>query len=122
MGTLEPSTPQGVAAEAQSRPSDAASAADNDTGGNNGWPGIDRHYRLGRTVDRMPPPPFKRARNDPVYRRLRIYAIDPAASQLAGAVALINVPYEPLQPGPESGCSALTISMGRETFATGASI
>ena len=102
MGTLEASTPQGVAAEAQSRPRDTAAAADNGTGGHDGWPGIDRRYRLGRNVDRMPPPPFKRARNDPVYRRLRIYAIDPAASQLAGAVALINVPYEPLQPGPES--------------------
>src|SRR6185295_8125184 len=29
------------------------------------------------------------------------YALDPAASRLSGAIACINVPYEPLNPGPE---------------------
>jgi hypothetical protein len=44
--------------------------------------------------------PYKRKSEDPVYRPLRIFALDPAVSKLEGAVALVNVPYEPLQRGP----------------------
>jgi hypothetical protein len=44
--------------------------------------------------------PYERRPGDPVYRPLRIYALDPGASQREGAVAVVNVPYEPLPPGP----------------------
>ena len=44
--------------------------------------------------------PYERRPDDPLYRPLRIYTQDPAASRLEGAVALVNVPYEPLAPGP----------------------
>lgn len=38
--------------------------------------------------------------DDPLYRQLKVYALDPSASMLEGAVAVVNVPYEPLGPGP----------------------
>lgn len=38
--------------------------------------------------------------DDPLYRPLRVYALDPSASALDGAVATVDVPYEPLEPGP----------------------
>lgn len=44
--------------------------------------------------------PYERAPADPLYRPLRIYTLDPAASRTEGAVATVNVPYEPLEPGP----------------------
>ena len=44
--------------------------------------------------------PYERQPGDPLYRPLRIYTLDPAASRVEGAVATINVPYEPLAPGP----------------------
>jgi hypothetical protein len=45
--------------------------------------------------------PYERQREDPIYRPLRIYTLDPSASRLDGAIATINVPYEPLEPGPK---------------------
>jgi len=44
--------------------------------------------------------PHQRTAGEPLYRPLRIFAIDPAASRLDGAVATVDVPYEPLSPGP----------------------
>ena len=44
--------------------------------------------------------PYQRQPDDPVYRPLRIFALDPSASRLDGAVATINLPYEKLEPGP----------------------
>ncbi len=44
--------------------------------------------------------PYERQPNDPVYRPLRIFSLDPAISKLDGAIAEVLVPYEPLQPGP----------------------
>ena len=55
-------------------------------------PMLGRHVRVG---------PYQRKPDDPVYRPLRIFALDPAVSRLDGAVALVNVPYEPLRPGPQ---------------------
>jgi hypothetical protein len=46
---------------------------------------------------------YPRTRLDPVYRPLRIFALDPGVSKLEGAIALVNVPYEPLKVGPR-GC------------------
>ncbi|HYZ32047.1 MAG TPA: hypothetical protein VE684_07155 [Crenalkalicoccus sp.] len=45
--------------------------------------------------------PYQRKPEDPVYRPLRIFALDPSASRLDGAVATINLPYEDLKPGPK---------------------
>lgn len=44
--------------------------------------------------------PYERHKADPFYRPLRIYALDPAGSQLEGKVALVEVPFEALEPGP----------------------
>ncbi len=37
---------------------------------------------------------------DPSHRPLRVYAVDPSVKRIEGAIATINVPYEPLLPGP----------------------
>ncbi len=44
--------------------------------------------------------PYERANDDPLYRPLKIFTLDPSYSSLEGAVALVNVPYEPLKSGP----------------------
>lgn len=44
--------------------------------------------------------PYDRKRDDPIYRPLRIFTLDPAQPRLEGATALVDVPYEPLEPGP----------------------
>jgi hypothetical protein len=36
-----------------------------------------------------------------VYRPLRVYTVDPSLSRFEGATAILNVPYEPVKPGPE---------------------
>ncbi len=43
---------------------------------------------------------YVRQRGDPIYRPLRVFAIDPAISRLDGSVEVVKVPYEPLQAGP----------------------
>ncbi len=44
--------------------------------------------------------PYHRHGSDPLYRPLRIYTLDPAQPRLEGALAVVNVPYEPVEPGP----------------------
>jgi hypothetical protein len=44
--------------------------------------------------------PYRRRTGDPLSRRLRVYASDPSAAQMDGAVAVVRVPYEPVAPGP----------------------
>lgn len=44
--------------------------------------------------------PYQRTHQDPIHRPLRIYTLDPAASRLDGAVAVLNVPFERLRSGP----------------------
>ncbi|MFC7738194.1 hypothetical protein ACFQX4_20740 [Roseomonas sp. GCM10028921] len=51
--------------------------------------------------------PYERKPDDPVYRPLRIYALDPSASRLDGAVATVNLPYEKLEPGPRGAVLAV---------------
>ncbi|MFN8670279.1 MAG: hypothetical protein U0164_24080 [Gemmatimonadaceae bacterium] len=59
-------------------------------------------YRLGHRVERAcRVKPYDRTPDDPFSRPLRIFALDPAASRLHGNVARVDVPYEPLLPGPE---------------------
>jgi hypothetical protein len=45
--------------------------------------------------------PYERRKGDPLFRPLKVYARDPAESRLEGAVAAVNIPYEPLEKGPE---------------------
>ena len=44
--------------------------------------------------------PHHRKSGEPLYRPLRIYAADPAAARLDGAVTTVEIPFEPLAPGP----------------------
>lgn len=93
-----PSTPKASAASAQSREGAAAARA--------------APLRLGRAregQDFVIGPrvlqgtvchAHERKPGEPVYRPLRIYALDPSASVADGAKAIVNVPYEPLQSLP----------------------
>jgi hypothetical protein len=45
--------------------------------------------------------PYERQDDQPLYRPLKIFALDPSVSRLEGATALVNVPYEQLKAGPE---------------------
>lgn len=47
--------------------------------------------------------PYERGEGDPLYRPLKVFTLDPAESRLRGSVAVLNVPYEPLVPGPVGG-------------------
>ena len=90
-----PTTPQAVSATAQSR------------GRGSPLPpplrqhGSAEHFDIGpRVLAAQRTRPYERLRDDPVYRPLRIFSLDPAASRLEGAIAVVNVPYEPLEKGP----------------------
>lgn len=50
---------------------------------------------------------YTRRSGDPVARPLRVFALDPAASRLDGCVAVVDVPYEPLAPGPAGALLAI---------------
>jgi hypothetical protein len=59
-------------------------------------------YQLGLGVTRASLiEPYQRESSDPIYRPLKIFTRDPAASLLEGSIASINVPYEKLREGPE---------------------
>ncbi|MCC6318437.1 MAG: peptidase M4 [Gemmatimonadaceae bacterium] len=58
-------------------------------------------FTLGSRVERAcRVVPYERRAGDPSTRPLRIFALDPAESKLHGNVARVDVPYEPLEPGP----------------------
>lgn len=57
-------------------------------------------FAIGEAIGRIPVHPYRRKHGDPLYRPLRIYTVDPSAQRLEGAIGTINVPWEPLQPGP----------------------
>src|SRR5687768_16812397 len=90
------STPEATAAMAQSRPGEgrplpAAMALPP------GRARVGTDFVLGPRVARAALlRAYERGVKEPVYRPLRIYALDPAASKRDGAVAVVNVPYEPL--------------------------
>ncbi len=96
------STPDAVAAEAQSRerspPGARAAGADQPPVARPA--GLGTRFLLGQNLDRSQQPPLRRQPGDPIYRPLRIYAIDPSVSRLEGSIATVNVPYEKLEPGP----------------------
>lgn len=62
--------------------------------------GEGKYFDLGAGIKNASVEPYKRKPGDPLYRPLRIYTLDPSVAKLDGAVATINVPYEPLAPGP----------------------
>jgi len=57
-------------------------------------------YTLGQRVFREGTSAHERLAGEPTTRRLRIYAVDPAALVRDGKYATIEIPWEPLQPGP----------------------
>lgn len=60
-------------------------------------PGEDGGEWAGRDVARAAQfRPYERRPGDPLYRPLRIYAVDPATSPREGGTVVVNVPYEPL--------------------------
>jgi hypothetical protein len=102
-GDLQASTPDANAAAAQSRQGRPGAAGIRGTtdAPDAVAPGEWTHYRLGAGVGRaVNARPYERAGDDPIYRPLQIYALDPGISRTEGALALVKTPYEVLQPGP----------------------
>src|ERR1700694_2594353 len=104
-GANTPSTAEATAAQAQSRegavdsekPPDSVSFLDSSAGlYTAGLYTLDEHVSRADLL-----PPYERKSSDPVYRPLKIFTLDPTTSFLVGSIALINLPYEPLKPGPE---------------------
>lgn len=63
-------------------------------------PGEGTAYLIGPGVERgVRGRPYERNPDDPLYRPLRIFVLDPAASLMEGATAVVNVPFEPMKPG-----------------------
>jgi hypothetical protein len=99
-----PSTPPATAAMAQSRLGSAV-APKNRLGGR-AIPNID--FMIGPRVSRVVSGGmYERQAGDPLYRPLRIYALDPAASVCEGALSIVNVPYEPIQKGAKGPRGAI---------------
>jgi hypothetical protein len=62
-------------------------------------PGEGADYSIGDAVTRAAEGrPYERKATDPLYRPLRIFALDPALSSREGWVTVVNVPWEPLEP------------------------
>ncbi len=58
-------------------------------------------FRLGpRVRAAVATRPHDRAAGEPVWRPLRVLAVDPTVRRSEGRIATLCVPYEPLQPGP----------------------
>jgi hypothetical protein len=101
----QPSTTEAVTAQSQSMETPPAwSPSDGDPCTN-----LDNTFELGETIraifeaypDTLPFDIYEHQLDDPVYRPLRIFTLDPVTSRLEGATALVNIPYEPLKQGPE---------------------
>jgi hypothetical protein len=96
--TRIPSTTEAAAAQAQSHGEAAIERAP--VKAPDPYVNLNVSYLLGPGVERLAPAPYERARGDPVFRPLYIFTVDPSTPRLEGAVALVHVPYEPLEPGP----------------------
>lgn len=110
-----PSTPESVKAVAQSH--EAAPAPAGKGGGRRRYKGEDTSYVVGEDVGRAVEVSWdERKKGDPIYRPLKIFALDPSISKLEGATAVVNVPYEPLEDGLTGKLFAVaTESDGRHT-------
>lgn len=96
---LVASTPETSAAAAQTR--EPVPAPEREADVRRPFPGEGVRYTIDSGVTRaIHTVPYEREPSDPIYRPLRIFTRDPATSALMGAVALVNVPFEPLAPGP----------------------
>lgn len=94
------STTQASAAQAQSREPGADHGAPQ-AGEETSLDGLGVRFTVAGSVTRAVATPFPRSGGEPLYRPLYVLTSDPAASRLDGSVALINLPYEKLEPGPE---------------------
>ena len=94
-----PSTPESVKAFAQT---DEAPASDpSGPKGTDACPGEGTAFVIGASVPRAAEGQWKDREGDqPIYRPLKIFALDPSISRLEGATAVVNVPYERLEAGP----------------------
>jgi len=93
------STPESVKAFAQT---DEVPVSDV-TGpkGTDACPGEGTAFVIGAAVPRAVEGQWHDREGDqPIYRPLKIFALDPSVSKLEGATAVVNVPYEPLEAGP----------------------
>src|SRR5689334_8310743 len=96
-----PSTPSSVEAVAQTSEAAPAPAAPETTAPSSP-PEETAVFQIGDGVTRaVEGRPYERKDDQPLYRPLKIFALDPSVSRLEGATALVNVPYEQLQAGPE---------------------
>jgi len=68
-----------------------------------------------RAARRPDDPRHRRAEDDPVYRQLWVYTSDPVSSQYHGAIQILKIPFEPLEPGPVG----LTLAIDDYEEATG---
>lgn len=100
---LTPSTPSSVEAIVQTDEA-APSTADAPAPPTSSQPSAETEeaFAIGTGVERaVEGRPYERRGNQPLYRPLKIFALDPSVSRLQGATALVNVPYEKLKRGPE---------------------
>lgn len=93
-----PSTPESVKAVAQS---DEAAPAAPEPRKTFSCEGDGTLFAISGSVKRVfEERPKERDSNQPLYRPLKIFALDPSVSRLEGATAVVKVPYEPLEAGP----------------------
>ncbi|HET9328875.1 MAG TPA: peptidase M4, partial [Candidatus Eisenbacteria bacterium] len=91
-----PSTSESAKATAQSRSGEPPAGEKQ-----RGQDGTSGAFTIGPAVIRaVTGQPYERDGTDVLYRPLRIYTVDPSLGRKDGAVATVNVPYEPLEPGP----------------------
>ncbi|MEO7520445.1 MAG: peptidase M4 [Gemmatimonas sp.] len=104
-----PSTTPASAALAQSRTADASDAERGDVAADAAASSAPSEIIVGRAPDfeismralrAAEAGAYERADGQPLYRPLRIFTTSPMASKLDGSIATLNVPYEPLSPGP----------------------
>src|SRR4051812_39055658 len=97
---VAPSTTAAVKAAAEPPPSPHEVPESSESPSADASTGLDVDYRLGtgvtrRGIDIAP----ERRREDPVFRPLRIYTVDPGEPELEGGVDVVSVPFERLKPG-----------------------
>lgn len=69
---------------------------------NQAYPGLDTEFTLSDRVKRAYlGQSYERQASDPIYRPLKIFTIDPSISRLEGSIAILQVPYEPVDVGPK---------------------
>ncbi|MBI1298801.1 peptidase M4 [bacterium] len=64
------------------------------------YPAEGTAYQVSRWINRAQVRPYEPAAGEPRSRPLQIFAVDPSLPRHRGAIATVQVPYEPLQPGP----------------------